>query len=148
MVSSASDRDKGGKIDGSLFANIDFPAPGGPIRIILCPPAAAISIALLTCSWPLTSEKSKSYFIFSSVFSSLLLYFIGVSSNFPSRKSTTSVILLTPYISNPSTTAASFALAIGRINPLYPSFFAIIAIGSAPLIGRIFPSSESSPIII
>ena len=31
---------------GNLLANIVLPAPGGPIRITLCPPAAANSSAL------------------------------------------------------------------------------------------------------
>ena len=43
---------------GSLFANIDFPAPGGPIKITLCPPAAAISNDLFIFCCPLTSLKS------------------------------------------------------------------------------------------
>jgi hypothetical protein len=60
VVSSASCKVIGGKIEGNLFANIVFPEPGGPIRIILCPPAAAISIHRLIDSCPFTSEKSNS----------------------------------------------------------------------------------------
>ncbi len=60
MVSSASDRVKGGRIDGSRLASIDFPEPGGPINIRLCPPAAAISMALFIFCCPLTSVKSNS----------------------------------------------------------------------------------------
>jgi len=33
VVSSASFNDIGGKIDGSLFASMDLPAPGGPTKI-------------------------------------------------------------------------------------------------------------------
>ena len=36
------------------------PAPGGPIRMTLCPPAAASSRARLIFSWPFTSLKSTS----------------------------------------------------------------------------------------
>ena len=43
---------------GSLLANIVFPAPGGPMSMALCPPAAAISKDLLIFSWPFTSLKS------------------------------------------------------------------------------------------
>ncbi len=50
--------DIGGRIVGNLFASIDFPEPGGPIRMTLCPPEAAISKARLQFSCPLTSEKS------------------------------------------------------------------------------------------
>ena len=37
---------------------MDFPAPGEPMSRILWPPAAAISRARFTFSWPMTSEKS------------------------------------------------------------------------------------------
>ena len=35
-----------------------LPDPGGPERRTLCAPAAEISIALFTCSWPIISAKS------------------------------------------------------------------------------------------
>ena len=60
VVSKASSKDMGGKIEGSLFANMVLPDPGGPMRIILCPPAAAISMHRLIDSCPFTSEKSNS----------------------------------------------------------------------------------------
>lgn len=60
VVSRASKSDNGGKIVGNRFANIVFPAPGGPIKITLCPPAAAISKARLMFSCPFTSSKSNS----------------------------------------------------------------------------------------
>ena len=50
---------KGGEILISLKANIVLPVPGGPIKIRLCPPAAAISSARLACGWPATSDISK-----------------------------------------------------------------------------------------
>ena len=43
---------------GSARAISVLPAPGGPTMITLCPPAAATSIARLTCSCPRTSCKS------------------------------------------------------------------------------------------
>jgi hypothetical protein len=46
VTSSASAGASGGKIPGSLRASIVFPVPGGPASNRLCPPAAAISIAL------------------------------------------------------------------------------------------------------
>ena len=60
MVSNASRNVMGGKILGKRLANIVFPAPGGPIKIMLCPPAAAISMHRFMLSCPLTSEKSNS----------------------------------------------------------------------------------------
>ena len=47
VVSSDSSKVISGRIDGILFASILFPEPGGPIIIMLCPPAAATSNALL-----------------------------------------------------------------------------------------------------
>jgi hypothetical protein len=38
---------------------MDLPVPGGPMSRTLCPPAAAISSARLTDSWPLTSLKDS-----------------------------------------------------------------------------------------
>lgn len=43
---------------GSCLAIMDLPEPGGPISMMLCPPAAAISIQRLIDSCPLTSEKA------------------------------------------------------------------------------------------
>ncbi len=60
VVSKASSKVIGGKILGKRLASMVFPAPGGPIKIMLCPPAAAISIQRFMDSCPLTSEKSNS----------------------------------------------------------------------------------------
>ncbi len=43
VVSSYSCNVIGGSILGNHLANIVLPEPGGPMRIILCPPAAEIS---------------------------------------------------------------------------------------------------------
>ena len=50
VVSKLSPKESGGKIDGNRLAIMDFPLPGGPIIIKLCPPAAATSKARLTFS--------------------------------------------------------------------------------------------------
>ena len=50
VVSRASSKVRSGKIVGSLLAIMVFPDPGGPFMSMLWPPAAAISIALFTCS--------------------------------------------------------------------------------------------------
>ena len=42
VVSIDSSKVISGKMEGILFAIIDFPVPGGPINKMLCPPAAAI----------------------------------------------------------------------------------------------------------
>ena len=47
VVSRDSLMVSGGRIVGRRFAIMVFPAPGGPIMITLCPPAAAISKARL-----------------------------------------------------------------------------------------------------
>ena len=60
VVSRLSASDRGGKIPGRRLAIIDFPLPGGPIMMRLCPPAAATSKARFTLSCPRTSAKSKS----------------------------------------------------------------------------------------
>ena len=70
----------GGKILGSLFANMVFPAPGGPIRITLCPPAEAISMHRLMVSCPFTSEKSCSGYF--NCFENSLRVSIAVGLNF------------------------------------------------------------------
>jgi len=60
VVSMASSNVSGGSIVGRRFASMVLPEPGGPTIIRLWPPAAATSKARLTCSWPMTSEKSIS----------------------------------------------------------------------------------------
>ena len=50
VVSRASCKVKGGKIVGMRLANMVLPAPGGPIKMALCAPAAAISKARLIFS--------------------------------------------------------------------------------------------------
>ena len=55
-----SSKVSGGRMDDMRLAIMLFPAPGGPIISILCPPAAATSIARRTFSCPRTSEKSRS----------------------------------------------------------------------------------------
>ena len=47
-----------GRMVGSRRASMVLPVPGAPTSRILCPPAAAISMARLACSWPRTSLKS------------------------------------------------------------------------------------------
>lgn len=65
VTSKASERLRFGRIEGRVRARSVFPAPGGPFKSMLCPPAAAISKALFACSCPWTSfiSKSKSSFL-------------------------------------------------------------------------------------
>ena len=56
--SKASRSVRSGRMEGSLRASMDLPDPGGPIMAMLWPPAAAISRARFTGSWPFTSAKS------------------------------------------------------------------------------------------
>jgi len=78
-VSSFSSKVISGKIVGNLFASIDLPEPGGPISRQLCPPAAAISSALLAWSCPLTSLKSILYSYLTSSSKLYLTALIGFS---------------------------------------------------------------------
>ena len=57
-VSSNSAGLSGGRMPGSRAAIIDLPEPGGPMKLRLWPPAAAISSARLAFSWPFTSRRS------------------------------------------------------------------------------------------
>ncbi len=58
VASKASRLVMSGRMEGRRRASMDFPAPGEPMSRMLCPPAAAISSARFTFSWPMTSEKS------------------------------------------------------------------------------------------
>ena len=58
MVSSASSKVSGARIDGSRLASIVLPEPGGPIIRMLWLPAAATSSARLAVCCPRTSLKS------------------------------------------------------------------------------------------
>jgi hypothetical protein len=54
VTSSDSSCVIGGKMDGMRRASIVLPQPGGPTRMALCPPAAAISSARFATIWPQT----------------------------------------------------------------------------------------------
>ena len=101
-----------GKIVLNLFASIDLPEPGSPIRNTLCPPAAAISKALFASSCPFTSEKStvsskfSSFYNFEVFISTAFLHNVSTSV-FPSRKSSNSAISSTGIISTPEINFAS-----------------------------------------
>ena len=125
----------------NLLANIDLPLPGAPIIIILCPPAAAISSALLALICPLTSHISKVYSKFFIVFTTLLLRVIPSSINL-----TTSLRFLTAIISISFIIEASSKFSSGIITPLNPLLLA----NKTPLIMPsdllTSPVKESSPI--
>ena len=58
-TSSASSKVSGGRMPGSRRASIVLPAPGGPMRSRLCPPAAAISSARRAGACPRTSAQIR-----------------------------------------------------------------------------------------
>ena len=147
VVSNASNKVRGGRIVGRRFANIVLPAPGGPIKIALCPPAAAISNARFIFSCPFTSQKSISKSLCECANSSLVFTMVGLMEFSSIKKSITSLMWPTPYTFNLFTIAASLAFSFGRISPLNFSFLACIAIGNAPFIGLTVPSKLSSPMI-
>ncbi len=118
----ASGKVSGGKIVASRLASMVFPEPGGPIIRILCPPAAAMTMARFTCSWPLTSAKSISSPVLVS--SSTAGGGSGVRSAAPRRNSTTSGRLCAAYTARSGTTAASRAFSLGMIKSLQPGLAA------------------------
>ena len=129
---------------GMRLASIVFPAPGGPMRIRLCPPAAAISNALLATFWPWTWAKSR---LLSWGYVFVLVVGKGMWLVLPRRNRTVSRKVSMPKTSIPSIKAASVALAKGKIIFVKPCFFASIPMAKAPLIGLSTPSSASSPIM-
>ena len=58
VVSMASCKVSGGRMEDKRLASMLLPEPGGPIMMTLWLPAAETSIALLMFSCPLTSLKS------------------------------------------------------------------------------------------
>lgn len=119
---------------------------------MLCPPAAAISSALLAFSCPFTSLKSTIVslmeFLFKKSLTSTVKGFILNSSIvFGLKKSTTSFRFSTGYTSMPSIRAASVALSFGTNIFLIPFSFNPTVIGRTPLTLLIPPSSESSPML-
>lgn len=147
VVSRASARVNGGIMVGMRLAIIDLPAPGGPTRRMLWPPAQATSKARLTVSCPLTSAKSTSKTDDVRANSPRVSTTVGATDMRPDRKSMTCWRLAMPQTSRLLTTAASVALASGTIIPLKPSSRALMAIGRAPEMGRMVPSRLSSPMM-
>ncbi len=135
VVSSASCNERGGNIVGNLFASMVLPAPGGPTRMALWPPAAAISNARFMFSWPFTSAKSKSKWCWVVKNSSWVLTVTGCKDCSSLKNWITSLMWLTPYTSRLLTMAASLEFCLAICRPLNPSFRVVIAMGKAPLMG-------------
>ena len=127
---------------GILWASIVLPSPGGPIIRMLWEPAAAISIALFACWFPLTSEKSGWLLTFEFV---LGLIFIsqGESSILPFKKLTSWFNVSIAIIFRPFNIVASLILPTGAIKILFSSM--LIARGNMPFIGLTVPSRDNSP---
>src|SRR3989442_1235644 len=51
----------GGRMVGMRLASMVLPAPGGPMKMMLWPPAQATSRARLAACWPRTSRRSTKY---------------------------------------------------------------------------------------
>ena len=96
VVSNASCKLNGGNMVGSLFASMVLPAPGGPMSIALWPPAAAISSARFTFSYPFTSLKSISKLLCASKNSSLVFTTVVFRVSVLLKKPITSAIDCTP----------------------------------------------------
>ena len=125
-----------------------LPEPGGPMKITLCPPAAAISSARLAAACPLTSAKSGMPSQSGSRKTAPPLFESGRSS--PERARMASVREFTAYTRMcGSTVAASRAFAAGTISVrMFGICFASSAAGRTPLTARTELSSASSPRIM
>ncbi len=129
----------GGRIEGKWRANNVFPEPGGPTSSTLWPPAAAISKARLACSCPAMSLKSQLLTVADRGCAG------GVTVELsPSSARCSNERLPAATRESPCTNIASRMLASGTTNSNL-AFFAKRAIGNAPGMGRIAPSSDSSP---
>ena len=124
-------------------ASIVLPEPGGPIIITLCPPAAAISNARLTCICPFTSAKSSAYSLCCA--SASIVGSMGFISNCPLSSAATCCNEPTGITSIPSTTAASTAFSSGTYIRRNPRSRASAVMGNTPFTPRTSPLSESSP---
>src|SRR5712664_797181 len=144
VVSMASSSDIGGRIVGMRFASMVFPAPGGPINKMLCPPAQATSSARFADCCPCTSRKSTEYCAASESICRAST-FTGVNDSGEFTRSTACGSDFTANTSTPSTTAASFAFASGTASAFNPNSRAASAADSAPRTERTLPSSDSSP---
>ena len=125
------------------------PMPGKSAETVhrtsmLCPPAAATSRARLTCSCPLTSQKSCSSppTCWRSVSGSAVT---GVPASTSSSRTTTSASVRTPKTLTSPTIAASWAFASGTTKKGRLSDRALTAIGRTPATGLTAPSKANSP---
>jgi len=122
-----------------------LPEPGGPIIIILCPPAAATSKARFTCSCPFTSIKSRTLPCSSLNISFISTWYGSITSLLLRKLIASNNELTGKTLSSSPAIAASFAFCSGRITPFIPCLFASTAMDNAPWTGRSVPSSASSP---
>ncbi len=95
VISIASSKLNGGRIETNLLASIVFPEPGEPIIRRLWKPAAAISRAFFTAYCPFTSAKSPNFSrLHSKTFSKSTCS--GCFSKSPFKKSSISFRFLKP----------------------------------------------------
>ena len=144
VVSTDSSKFIDGSNVGILLAIIVFPEPGGPIIIILCPPAQATSVALLAKNCPLISEKSIEVFsIELFVKKSFCLKVSTLISFF--KNFITSCKFVKGYTLTSFATQASFLFFSGTITWVMPNLCKLNTIGKIPFTGLIFPSRDNSP---
>ena len=129
---------------GSRLASMVFPEPGGPESRQLCPPAAAISRALLACSCPTTSKKSMPPSGFFLEWASRLIS-KGVMVSSPVKWRTTSERWVGASTDGPLTMAASPPFSWATTMYSMPHFFAPKVMGRTPFVRLSVPSRASSP---
>jgi hypothetical protein len=120
-----------------------FPLPGGHCMRRLCPPAAAMRRARFACSWPMISWKSTA--VLDNIGSITVRFTHSGIGWSPVSISTASDKVATHITSISGMTLASRVLSIGRNILFIPSSRARMAAGRAHWIGRMIPSSATSP---
>ena len=117
-----------------------LPAPGGPTRSALCPPAAAISKARLQLPCPRTSDRSSMVSADACVAAG-----DGGTESSPENTWAASARVRTACTSRSSTSAPSGPFSSGTMMRPTPILRASSAMGSTPRTGSTSPERDSSP---
>ena len=148
VTSMAASSSSGGRMLGSRSASMVFPDPGGPVKSRWCPPAAAISRANLPWACPATSDISEGIPCsgISAAGCSRMLSggYLRFSAEAP-RATNISARHLNPLTCIPGMSAASCIFWAGTTTRECPASAAALTAGSMPGMGRIDPSSPTSP---
>ena len=140
VASTASSNESAGSNPEKRRASMVFPAPGGPMKRALWPPAAATSSAHFAVCCPRTSARSSA--VAGAVSCGAVA---GGRPPVPQNVSAASASVRAPYTRIPCTSAPSGAFCSGTIRPSNPRLRASSATGSTPRTANTSPESASSP---